>query len=281
MAAADPARDYDILLPDGVQTRFGVELLTYDEAVSTATATMPMVHGVNPFTEQPTLALLALLVDDVGSTVNFGCRRAGWPVTGELALEVGSDAMRALLDAEGPVLARANVLGASKTTALARCHLVAGPSLIATASVRSVYISGEGVAGDRPVETLLRTRATSLSDLMAVRADRDRESRPVLWQEPDPMICNAMSNVHGGIAATALEMVAHAAIANERPDRTYRTGSLHVSFLRPLVAGAECRYVSRALRAGTTMAVADASAIGDDGKTAVIARMTAYAEEES
>jgi len=49
-----------------------------------------------------------------------------------------------------------------------------------------------------------------------------------------------------------------------------------VNFLRQFFAGAESRYVGTPLRIGRRSAVADARAIGSDGKVAIIARLTAY-----
>jgi acyl-coenzyme A thioesterase PaaI-like protein len=55
-----------------------------------------------------------------------------------------------------------------------------------------------------------------------------------------------------------------------------RTASLRVNFLRPFFAGAESRYEGTRLRVGRSTAVGDARALGDDGKVAITARVTAY-----
>jgi acyl-coenzyme A thioesterase PaaI-like protein len=49
-----------------------------------------------------------------------------------------------------------------------------------------------------------------------------------------------------------------------------------VNFLRPFFASGESRYVATPVRVGRNTAVADAQAIGADGKTALTARVTAY-----
>jgi acyl-coenzyme A thioesterase PaaI-like protein len=51
---------------------------------------------------------------------------------------------------------------------------------------------------------------------------------------------------------------------------------LRVNFLRQFLAGEQSRYVGTALRVGRRSGVADATAIGADGKVAIIARLTAY-----
>jgi acyl-coenzyme A thioesterase PaaI-like protein len=49
-----------------------------------------------------------------------------------------------------------------------------------------------------------------------------------------------------------------------------------VNFLRPFFAGADSRYEGTPVRVGRNTAVGDAQAIGDDGKVALTARVTAY-----
>jgi acyl-coenzyme A thioesterase PaaI-like protein len=49
-----------------------------------------------------------------------------------------------------------------------------------------------------------------------------------------------------------------------------------VNFLRQFRSGPESRYVGTALRVGRSSGVAEAQAVGDDGKAAIIARITAY-----
>ncbi|MGZ5363854.1 MAG: PaaI family thioesterase [Mycobacterium sp.] len=55
-----------------------------------------------------------------------------------------------------------------------------------------------------------------------------------------------------------------------------RTASVKVNFLRPFYAGNHSRYEASPLRIGRATAVADAQAIGDDGRVALTARVTAY-----
>jgi acyl-coenzyme A thioesterase PaaI-like protein len=51
---------------------------------------------------------------------------------------------------------------------------------------------------------------------------------------------------------------------------------VRVNFLRSFLAGADSRYEGTPLRLGRNTAVGDAQAIGDDGKAAITARVTAY-----
>jgi acyl-coenzyme A thioesterase PaaI-like protein len=70
--------------------------------------------------------------------------------------------------------------------------------------------------------------------------------------------------------------VAAAAVNHSRVDHPLSTASLRVNFLRQFFAGDESRYVGTALRVGRRSGVAEAQAIGSDGKPAIIARLTAY-----
>jgi uncharacterized protein (TIGR00369 family) len=80
--------------------------------------------------------------------------------------------------------------------------------------------------------------------------------------------------VHGGVASAGLELAASAAINTDGHQMT--TASLRVNFLRPFIAGEDTRYVATPLRIGRTSAVADAQAVGADGRVAVVGRLTAY-----
>jgi uncharacterized protein (TIGR00369 family) len=235
----------------------------------------------NPLTQRATLAPLALLIDDVGSTVNFSCRKGRWPVSSELTIVVSPHAMSALdIVGDHTVFTHGSVIGADTADALASCSLVLNETNIASGFVRSVYVAGHSVLPERFRETLVKTRQTSLAELMAVRGRAPEDGNPVLEQLTDPMVWNATAHVHGGVSATALELVAHAAMAAQRPDVQFRTGSLRVNFLSPLIAGPRCRYTGTAVRVGSTVAIADSWAEGDDGKVAVVARLTAYADRE-
>jgi uncharacterized protein (TIGR00369 family) len=82
--------------------------------------------------------------------------------------------------------------------------------------------------------------------------------------------------VHGGIASAGLEVVAAAAVNHGSVDDPFSRASLRVNFLRQFFAGDESRDVGTALRVGRRSGVAEAQAIGSDGKPAIIARLTAY-----
>jgi uncharacterized protein (TIGR00369 family) len=141
--------------------------------------------------------------------------------------------------------------------------------------VRSFFIPATGDLVARPTETLHRTVQTSLADVMAVEHRTGSDAEVVLAQRADPNLFNELGIVHGGVAAAGLELVASAAINRANLGDLFQT-SLKVNFLRPFFAGRDSRYVGSSLRIGRRTAVGDARAIGDDGKLAITARVTAY-----
>jgi uncharacterized protein (TIGR00369 family) len=98
----------------------------------------------------------------------------------------------------------------------------------------------------------------------------------MLMQAADPVLNNSIGVVHGGVSAMGLELVGSAAVNADRDGDLLRTASLRVNFIRRFLGGAESRYTANALRVGRSSGIADAQAIGDDGKVAILARVTAY-----
>jgi uncharacterized protein (TIGR00369 family) len=260
--------------PQGVM---GVE--TFEASAQRCVATIQVGRLLNPLTGIPTLATMAMLVDQVGGLLNH--RRHGpdeLAVSSELSLELTPDA--AALVAAAPdvlVLATSRPFGAKSASALGVCELTLGDEVVAIGSVRSYYITvpdssdtdwGVGPIGEPP---------ESLAERMAIRvAENGGASSKVLIQTRDPAVDNGMSAVHGGLAAAALELVASAAINDGRADMPLNTASLQVKYLRPFRAGPQSRYVGTALRIGRNSGVGEAQAIGDDGVVALVARLTAY-----
>jgi uncharacterized protein (TIGR00369 family) len=267
----DRVIEYDLETPDSIQVRFGIEYLESRPDEGSAVYSMPMERFRNPVTSAPTVGPLAILVDAAGGIVNHYRRPAGqWTVSSELSLELNHDDIR---DLDGPVIASAHTLGPQGSTSLSICTLTYRGTVIGGGTVRSFFIPADGVLVGRPPETLQRSSETTLSDLMALEVRPDADGQ-VLAQRVDPNLNNDIGIVHGGVAAAGLELAASAAINGT--DDALRTGSLRVNFLRPFFAGADSRYVGTSLRVGRNTGVGDAQAIGDDGKVAITARVTAY-----
>jgi uncharacterized protein (TIGR00369 family) len=263
---------HDLETPDSIQVRFGISYVESKPAEALAALTMPMERFRNPITGAPTLGPLAILVDAAAGIVNHYRRRPGeWTVSSELSMDLS---LGELPELDGPVLATAHAFGPLGATSLAVCTLTYGDTVIGGGTVRSFFIAGDVVPQHR-VETLPRSASTTFADLMSVHVTSG-ESDSVLSQRVDPNLNNDIDIVHGGVAAAGLELAASAAINRGAPAELFQTASLRVNFLRPFFAGTESRYVGTPLRIGRASAVGEAEAIGDDGKVALTARLTAY-----
>jgi uncharacterized protein (TIGR00369 family) len=273
-----PAGRQDPETPESVITRFGIQTLDENFTEFTVVASMPVGRLVNPFTGMPTVGPLAILVDDVGGRANFYRRGSGqWTVSSELTVELSPDGIDSLRAApDEPVVASSRPLGPHGATLLAICTLSHRGSTIGGGTVRSVAIAG-GPDGpiQRGPDTLVRTPQTSLADLMSAAPLADESGTYRLAQRPDSIINNLIGIVHGGVSSAGMELVASAAI-NHGQAEPLRTASIRVNFLRPFLAGDQSRYEGTALRIGRNSAIGDAQAVGDDGKVAIIARVTGY-----
>ncbi|OBF50107.1 PaaI family thioesterase [Mycolicibacterium monacense] len=250
--------------------RFGIE--TFEGTGDHSIARVPTRGLLNPLTGLPTAAPLAMLLDHVGGLANHLRRGEDeWTVSTELSLELSPETADLITADDAGVVGRAWPVGEKGPTAMALCEFSHRDVVIGTGSVRSFYITGAQFT-DFPEHAEHHTRKVGLAAMMAVEADGPASLR----QHADPVINNMLGIVHGGVAATGLELVASAALNAGRADTPLRTGSLRVNFLRRLVAGGECRYSATSLRVGRSTGVADAQAVGADGQLALTARFTGY-----
>jgi uncharacterized protein (TIGR00369 family) len=265
--------EHDLETPDSIQVRFGISYVESRPAEAVAALTMPMERFRNPFTGAPTVGPLAILVDAAAGIVNHYRRRPGqWTVSSELSMDLSLDGVGEL---DGPVLATAHALGPLGTTSLGICSLTYDGKVIGGGTVRSFFIDADDVVPQYRSETLRRSAETTFADLMAAHV-ADSGPASVLAQRVDHNLNNDIDIVHGGVAAAGLELAAAAAINWNHTDGLLQTASVRVNFLRPFFAGSDSRYEGTPLRAGRNTAVGDAQAIGDDGKVAITARVTAY-----
>jgi uncharacterized protein (TIGR00369 family) len=234
----------------------------------------------NPFTGAPSLAPLAVLVDHIAGFANHDRRPEGhWTVSSELAIEFAPDA-HAIIAAQpsAPVLADSRAVGAAGATSLSECTLTHQGVEIGLATVRTFYIAAaEHVPGafEQPAESAEPPPA-SLAALMAVEIAETGGSAVVLRQGSHPAVNNTLGAVHGGIAAAGLELAASAVINAQRGGSELKTASLRVNYLRRLVGGGRSHYTATPLHVGRSSGVAEAQGIGDDGRVALTARLTAY-----
>lgn len=285
MTPAHPAGPHlvgsDPETPISVLRRFAITTREQSLQDFTVLAAMPVAGMTNPFTGQPSIAGLAILVDDVAGRVNF-YRHGRTTVSSELTVDLCPGAVASLNSRpDEPVLASARPLGADGSPLLSVCTLTHGETVIGTGTVRTVGLdAGPSDPPDsRGPDPVAGRPGADIAELMAVEPLPSRDGAYRLRQLPDPMVNNMIGIVHGGVSSAGLELVGAAALGHG-PGDPFRTASIRVNFLRPFpaatAAGAESVYEGTALRIGRSSAVADARALGPDGKPAVIARITAY-----
>ena len=257
--------------------RFGI--VTSQDGPEGCVASIPAGEMFNPLTGTLTIAPLAMLVDHVGGLVNHRRRGPGeWTVSSELSFEVRPDAVDVIAeDPDVPVDATSKPFAAKSDVALGLCEISHRGVTLATATVRSFYISVPEHVAEFPDGPTGPLPPGSLSDRMSVRVAESGGATRALQQLPDPVLNNSLGIVHGGVSAMALELVASAAINVDREDRPLRTASLRVNFIRQFRGSPESRYVGTALRVGRRSGIGEAQAIGPDGEVAIVARLTAYA----
>lgn len=263
--------------PASVLTRFGISTLDLDMSSFTVVASMPVAGMRNPITGLPSIAPLAILVDDVAGRANFFRRNGGGTVSSELTVELNAGAQDSLLKyPDEPVIATAHPIGGAEAPMLSVCMLTHNGNPIGSGTVHTMPMPG---GPDGPVrrgpDPLAGKPDRTLAELMAIESMPAVDGAFRLRQRPDELINNLVGIVHGGVSTAGLELVASAAVNHEQA-QSLRTASIKVNFLRPFFAGERSRYEGSALRIGRSSAIGDASAIGDDGKVAVIARVTAY-----
>ncbi|MUL83171.1 MULTISPECIES: PaaI family thioesterase [unclassified Mycolicibacterium] len=255
--------------------RMGVQ--TLEESPDRCVASISVGGLLNPLTRVPTIAPLAMLVDHIGGLINHYRRHDDeWTVSSELAVELAPNAIELVTATpEVPVLATGRPFGPKGTGSLGLCELTHGGQLVGTATVRSFHIHAPGHVVEWPTDSTEGTPPCALQDRMSIEVAETGGGAAVLRQLPDPVINNSIGIVHGGVSAAALELVGSAALG-DGAGAPWRTASLRVNYLRQFRGGNESRYEARALRIGRSTGVADAQAVGDDGKVALLARLTAY-----
>ena len=243
-------------------------------------ASMALDGLLNPFTGSATLGPLAVLVDHIAGFANHDRRPEGhWTVSSELAMEFAPGAQATIAaDPAEPVLAVSRPVGAAGATSLSECALTHRGTEIGLATVRTFYITaavhvpGAFEEPSEPVEPL----PAGLAELMAVEVAETGGTGVVLHQRAHSAVNNTLGAVHGGVAAAGLELVGSAALNIDRADTPLLTASLRINYLRRLIGGGSSHYTATPLHAGRSSGVAEAKGIGDDGKVALTARLTAY-----
>jgi uncharacterized protein (TIGR00369 family) len=260
-------------MPNSVERRFGVEIVRADHDTGETVLTMNLDGLLDPVTGSRSLGPLALLLDGSGGLNNHLIRPTGmWSLTSELSIDLD----RAAMTADGDVVASARSISRDPTQALSLTTFRIGATEVGTGLVRSFFVPAHGVDSDRPQDPVHITDETTLLQRMSVRPEIDAHGYTLI-PLPDPILNNDLAMVHGGVVATALEMVARGSlsVADDVSGSMY-TGSMRVNYLRPMRIGGPARYTASPVRVGRGTAVMDSVAIGHDGRASAVARVTAY-----
>jgi hypothetical protein len=168
--------------------RFGI--VTSEEGPQRCIASIPAGGMINPLTEMPTVAPLAMLVDHIGGLINHHRREPGeWTVSSELSLELAPDALTQITSApELPVIGTGRPCGRKGPNALGLCEFTHRDSVVATATLRSFYIEAPGNLAKRPEGPTGPLPPGSLADRMAVRVAEGGGAGKVLVQDSDQVL---------------------------------------------------------------------------------------------
>lgn len=210
--------------PISVLRRFAITTREQSLQDFTVLAAMPVAGMTNPFTGQPSIAGLAILIDDVAGRVNF-YRHGRTTVSSELTVDLCPGAVASLNNwPDEPVLASARPLGGDGAPLLSICTLTHRDTVIGTGTVRTVGLAT--AASDPPAsrgpDPVADRPGADIAELMAVEPLPTRDGTYRLRQLPDPMVNNLIGIVHGGVSSAGLELVGAAALDHGQDD-AFRT----------------------------------------------------------
>jgi len=230
------------------------------------------IDGIDAGTVSPT-ATLGILVDDIlGFTLwDHRGERTGL-VTADLSVDfitptgwVGSE-----LHADGRVV----TITADGGVGATEIRDGAG-TLIATGTAWGNFVDGgadrsTGIV--RPLATSGAIPDASASPLVRIGGRFDDADGARLVVPPNPALANKLGVVHGGIQASAIDLVGNAALST--PDAPMHTASMRINYFRPAPVDADVVFTAEVIRAGRSVAVARVTSTGGDGRVCAVATVT-------
>jgi len=230
------------------------------------------IDGLDSWGVSPT-ATLGILVDDIlGFTLwDHRGERTGL-VTADLSVDfltptgwVGPE-----LHADGRVVTVTEDGGVGATEIRD-----ADGTLIATGTAWGNFVDGgadrsTGVV--RPIATAGSIPAASASPLVRIGGRFDDTDGARLVVPPNPALANKLGVMHGGIQASAIDLVGNAAVST--PDAPMHTASMRINFLRPAPVDADVVFTAEVIRSGRSVAVARVTSTGGDGRVCAVATVT-------
>ncbi|WP_433612877.1 PaaI family thioesterase [Prescottella agglutinans] len=230
------------------------------------------IDGLDPQVASPT-ATLGILVDDILGFTLWDRRgeRTGL-VTADLSVDfitptgwVGPE-----LHADGRVVTVTEDGGVSAT----EIRDAAG-TLIATGTAWGNFVDGgadrsTGIV--RPLATTDTFPGPSASPLTRIGGRFDRGDRTRLVVPPNAALANKLGVMHGGIQASAIDLVGNAAVST--PDAPMHTASMRINYFRPASVDTDVVFTAEVIRAGRSVAVARVTSTGGDGRVCSVATVT-------
>ncbi|MDH6281269.1 PaaI family thioesterase [Prescottella agglutinans] len=230
------------------------------------------IDGLDPRVASPT-ATLGLLVDDILGFTLWDRRgeRTGL-VTADLSVDfitptgwVGPE-----LHADGRVVTVTEDGGVSATEIRD-----SDGTLIATGTAWGNFVDAgadRSTAVARPPVTAGTVPAPSASPLVRIGGRFEGGDGTRLIVPPNAALANKLGVMHGGIQASAIDLVGNAAVST--PDAPMHTASLRINYFRPAPVDSDVVFAAEVIRAGRSVAVARVTSTGCDGRVCAVATVT-------
>lgn len=184
--------------PISVLRRFSITTLEQSLEAFTVLAAMPVSGMTNPVTGQPSIAGLAILVDDAAGRVNYYRQGADGVQRTDRRPEPGRDREPGPL-ARRTRSGRGRTAGTGCSPLLSVCTLTHRGTEIGT-DVHTVGLPGDGLPNrrNRGSDPLADRPGTDIGELMAVEPLTVRDGFVRLCQRPDPMVNNRSGSSTAG-----------------------------------------------------------------------------------
>lgn len=264
-----PARGELLITPHrAAEELFGLGPVEVDG--DTAWATMRTAGWMTGPDGAPAAGMLGVLFDDVVGQATLTARPDGhWPVTTELSVDVVAP-----LSVDGTLLtATSRLLAAGPEVGTAQGEVRAPDgAVLAVATVSTHYVPGvPDTAGSAPAAAV--PRGDHVHEVLGGMLESDPGHRATLVVPPGPTVGNVTGSGHGGVLAALAEVVAAAAVRDDR--HPLRTQGLRCVYLRPAVLDGPVRVEAHVVRRGRASALTRVEVTGGDGRLCTAATVTA------
>jgi len=271
-----------VVSESGPERTFGVSHAVPDgDEVVSAMPSGP--HLLGPAGLPPGGAIGVLIDDSLGFAIMLECPASLWSVSAEISL----DLVAALPSDGSPITARSRLVHAGPQASFALGTVTdAAGRLLATCRQHGRWVTtlppaapaatgrpsaAPPAAQAGPGSAAAQRAAPGLAALLAARVGLT-EGGAQLELDVAPGVVNPLGNLHGGITFAACDLVAQAAV--QAAGAPVQTASMHVAYLRPILAGTTPRFDARVVHRGRVLGVVEVRVTVDGVKPCVIATIT-------